>query len=176
MEVKNLCQIQSLQGQVRDAARLAREKLNELSTDPLEVLHRLRFEKCGYHPLKRHELNLFEQLNQTFTVMTSLAAAGHLIKCFPQSGGLRLNLGTDGGRDIHSIQPDVVEAEVFAAVHPKNNGKLKKDIQRLAESPAANRYVFFYAPSFSDSPGRQCALEQPDSEVQVWALGRQEIL
>ena len=181
MEVHSRSQIQSLQEQVRDAARLAREELNTLSTDPLEALHRLRFEKCGYHPLKGHELNLIEQLNQTFTVMASLAAALHLIKWFPQSGGLRLHLGTESGRDIESIRPNKmekveVEAEVFAAVHPNNNGKLKADVKRLAKSRAASRYVFFYAPSHSHSPGRQCSLEQLDSNVKVWALGRQEIM
>ena len=179
MEVHSLCQLQSLQEQVRDAARRAREKLNTLSTDPLEALYTLKFEECGYHPVKADQLNLIElieQLNQTFTVMASLAAARHLIEWFPQSGGLRLNLGTKSGRDIESIRPNEVEAEVFAAVCPKNNGKLKKDIDRLAESPAVNRYVFFYAPSYTHSPGRQCSLEQPDSTVQVWALDRQEIM
>ena len=174
MEVHSLCQLQSLQEQVRDAARLARDKLNTLSADPLEALHALKFDKCGYHPLKRHPLNLIEQLNQTFTVMASLAAARHLLGWFPHCGGLRLNLGTDSGRDIESIFPQVVEGEVFTAVHPTNNRKLKGDIKRLAESLAANRYVFFYAPSYN--PGRQYGLEQLDSKVRVWALGRQEIV
>ncbi len=176
MEVHSLCQLQSLQEQVRDAARRAREKLNTLGTDPLEALYTLKFEECGYHPVKGYELNLIEQLNQTFTVMASLAAARHLIEWFPQSGGLRLNLGTKSGRDIESICPNEVEAEVFAAVRPNNNGKLKKDIDKLAGPPAANRFVFFYAPSYSHSLGRQCSLEQPDSTVQVWALDRQEIM
>ena len=176
MEVHSLCQLQSLQEQVRDAARRAREKLNTLSTDPLEALYTLKFEECGYHPVKGHELNLIEQLNQTFTVMASLAAARHLIEWFPQSGGLRLNLGTKSGRDIESVRPNEVEAEVFASVHPNNNRKLKYEIYRLAKSPAVNRYVFFYAPSHSHSPGRQCSLEQPNSTVQVWALDRQEIM
>ena len=78
MEVHNLDQIQYLRGQVRGAALLARQKLNTLSSDPMEALYTLKFEKHGHHPLKVHELNLIEQLNQTFTVMASLAAARHL--------------------------------------------------------------------------------------------------
>ena len=174
MEVHSLYQLEYLQDQVRNAAQQVRAKLDTLSTDPLEALYVLKFEEFGYHPLNQHQLNLIEQLNQTFTVMVSLAAARHLITWFPQSGGLRLNLGAARGRDIESIRPDELEAEVFAAVNPKNNRKLEKDIQRLAESVAANRYVFFYSPSYC--PGRQCELEQPGSNVQVWALGRREIM
>lgn len=174
MEVHNLEQIHFLQTQVRTTNLLTREKLNTLSSDPFDALHTLKFEKYGYHPLKRYELNLIEQLNQTFTVMASLATARHLIEWFPQCGGLRLNLGTASGRDIESIHQNEVEAEVFAAVHPNNAGKLKKDVKRLEESQAANRYVFFYAPTYS--PDRQRSLEQSGSIVRVWALGHQEIM
>ena len=176
MEIKDLCQLQHEQEKVRQAARTTREKLKKLSDDPLDALHTLRFESYGRHPWKDGELNLIEQLNQTFTVMASLAAARRLMKkkWFPQSGGLRLNLGTTPGRDIEGICQDVVEAEVFAAVNPKNNGKLKKDIKRMKESRAQNLYVFFYAPSCT--PGHKSGLEVPDSRVQVWALCRREIM
>ena len=147
--------------------------MTTVSADPLEALHALKFEKCGYHPIEGHQLNLIEQLNQTFTVMASLAAARYLLEWFPQSGGLRLNLGAKAGRDIESIQGNEVEAEVFAAVHPNNNEKLKKDIKRLAGSVASNRFVFFYAPSHS--PGRRLDLEKLDSGVRVWALSRREV-
>ena len=131
MEVHSLCQLQSLQEQVRDAARLARDKLNTLSADPLEALHALKFDKCGYHPLKRHPLNLIEQLNQTFTVMASLAAARHLLGWFPHCGGLRLNLGTDSGRDIESIFPQVVEGE---GIHGSASNEQQKAQGRYQEA------------------------------------------
>ena len=174
IEVHTLSQIQCFHEHVREATRLTREKLDTLITDPFEALHTLRFEKFGYHPLGLHPLNLIEQLNQSFTVMVSLAAARHLLEWFPQSEGLRLNPAAKRGRDIQSIRPNEVEAEVFAAVNPNNNGKLKNDIKSMTQSCAANRYVFFYAPTHN--PGRQRDLEQPGSEVQVWALGRQEIM
>ena len=174
MEVHCLAQIELLQKQVRDQALLSREKLYTLSPDPLDALHTLKFEKFGYHPLDGHPLNFVEQLNQTFTILASLSAAKLLIGWFPKCGGLRLNPGAKSGRDIESIFPKAVEAEVFAAVHPKNNRKLKADMERLAKSNAANRYVFFYAPSFKH--GRRKDLEQSDSEIRVWALDRQEIM
>ena len=42
-------------------------------------------------------------------------------------------------------------AEVFAAVHPLNNGKLKKDLAKLARSSAPHRYVFFRSPQVPPS-------------------------
>ena len=173
LEVHDYRDIEELRARVFDAAQLAREKLNTLSADPLEALRKLKFEEWGYHPVPGpkddRRLNFIEQLNQTFTTLVSLAAAQCLMEWFPQSGGLRLNLGATPGRDIKGIIPNELEAEVFAAVSPKNNGKITKDIKRLDMSPARHRYVFFYAPEFSS--GRQGSLEQPGSEVRVHALG-----
>ena len=66
-------------------------------------------------------------------------------------------LGTSSGRDIESVAPDMVAAEVFSATHPNSNQKIKKDLARLSGDPARHRYVFFAAPGFE--PGRQMDLE-----------------
>ena len=176
MIIKDLSQLRREQEKVRQAARTTREKLKKLSDDPLDALHTLRFDRYAHHPWEDRELNLIEQLNQTFTALTSLAAVRRLMKMewFPRSGGLRLNLGAAPGRDIEGICQGIVEAEVFAAVNPKNNGKLKKDIDRMKNARAENLYVFFYAPSCTS--GRKCKLEVRDSGVQVWALCRREIM
>ncbi len=175
LEVHTLCDIQCLQEKVREAAGCAREKLSNLSADPMEALHTLKFEQFGYqpNPEKEGRLNLIEQLNQTFTIMASLAASRMLLECFPESCGLKLNLGTASGRDIASICPNVVEAEVFTAVTPSNNGKRTEDIKEMDKSSAAKRYVFFYSPSCS--PGLQ-GNPVPGSKVRVWALSREEIM
>ena len=109
-------------------------------------------------------LNVVEQLNQTFTILVSLRAAERLIELHPDAGGFRLALATSSGRDIESVVPDLVAAEVFSATRPSSNQKLKKDIARLTADPARYRYVFFAAPGFVS--GRQEALEtSPDVEV-----------
>ena len=185
--VHNLRDIEELRARVWNAAQLTREELNTLNADPLEALRKLKFEEWGHHPLhepkehrplhgskKHRRLNFIEQLNQTFTILVSLAAAERLMEWFPQAGGLRLNLGATRGRDVEGIIPNEVEAEVFAAVRPNNNGKVTKDIKRLEMSPASNRYVFFYAPGCSY--GRKRFLEQPGSEVHVYALGQDKIM
>lgn len=87
------------------------------------------------------------------------------------AGGFRLNLGTAAGTDIESVVPDVVAAETFAAVHPLNNRKLTKDMEKLARTcPMAKaRYVFFGAPGFKHE--RQIKLEAGRAEgVEVWAI------
>ncbi len=82
----------------------------------------------------------------------------------PEAKGFRLALATSSGRDIESVEPGLVAAEVFAATHPGSNQKLKKDIARLAEDSAQHRYVFFAAPKYVS--GRRVELEtKPGIEV-----------
>lgn len=66
-----------------------------------------------------------------------------------------------------SVAPGLVGAETFAAVHPRNNDKLKADLRKLAARPERFRYVFFVSPAFPDTR-RQEALEAQG--VQVWSL------
>jgi len=104
-----------------------------------------------------------EQVNQTWTYLVSL------FERHPDAGGFRLNFGTEAGSDILSLVPNVVAAEVFAAVRPSNNRKLTKDLQKLVrECPEARaRYVFFHAPGFQHE--RQQKLESLDG-IEVWGI------
>ena len=97
MDVRNLHEIENLQERVRCAAQRAHVKLVTLSGDPMAALLTLKMDKFGYHPLEDRPLNLIEQLNQTFHTMVSLAAARHLLKRFPDCGGLHLNPATAPG-------------------------------------------------------------------------------
>jgi hypothetical protein len=99
--------------------------------------------------------------------MVSLRAVETLIELHPEAGGFKLALGTSSGRDIESVTPDIVAAEVFSATHPRSNQKLHKDIARLASDPARHRYVFFAAPGYA--PRRQPQLEEPGTGVHVYA-------
>src|SRR5271166_3544025 len=90
-----------------------------------------------------------------------------LIELHPDAGGFRLALGTSSGRDIESVVPDLVAAEVFSATRPTSNQKLKKDVARLSSDAARHRYVFFAAPGFA--VGRQEQLETTPG-IQVYAV------
>ena len=123
--------------------------------------------KC--QPTTGEPLNVVEQLNQTFTILVTLSAVEQLIELHPDAGGFRLALGTSSGRDIESVAPDMVAAEVFSATHPNSNQKIKKDLARLSGDPARHRYVFFAAPGFE--PGRQMDLELETAPgIQVYAV------
>ena len=177
MEIRTLAELQELEELVLKQAERTRENLSLLDSDPLEALYTLKFEQFGFHPLEGRPWNLIEQLNQTFTILASIAAARYLFERFPECGGLRLNLATKGGRDIESLNPSVVnfEAEVFATVDTRNNRKLKEDLGRLPEPPDNGHcFVFFYSPS--SKSGHRPDLAPKGSKAEVWALSREEIM
>jgi hypothetical protein len=62
-----------------------------------------------------------------------------------------------------------VAAETFATVHPSNNRKLTKDVQKLVrECPEVQaRYVFFGEPGFRHE--RQVKLETI-AGIEVWGI------
>lgn len=130
------------------------------------VFYKVKFEQIGVDPLcPKRLLNFIEQVNQSFTYLASFRAAQILMKRHPLLRPLTLNLGTSAGSDIVSADGELA-AEVFASVRLKNNGKLKKDIQKVTETPASLKYVFFMCPDYAE--GRQKQLER--AGVIVWAL------
>lgn len=121
------------------------------ATSPREALRRMKFEQIGRHPIEKDRpLNLIEQINQTFTYLVALKATEWLLDQHPDAGGFRLAPGATMALpfDIMSVEPDVVDAETFAATHPGSNRKLAKDLAKLSASSARFRYAFFYAPNF----------------------------
>jgi hypothetical protein len=122
-----------------DLARLARERSG------LALLESIRFTEIGRHPFEDHVLNLVEQVNQTFTILVSLAAVEWLFAHHPNAAPFTLNPGTKSGSDILG-QQESLAAEVFAAVRPGNNRKLNRDIKKVAGARAARRFVFYYCP------------------------------
>ena len=151
---------------VNSAARTA-AWLRSFNAEPMALLKALRCEMVGHDPLTGDPLNVVEQLNQTFTILVTLRAIERLIELHPEAGGFRLALGTSSGRDIESVVPALVAAEVFAATHPASNQKLKNDLARLAGDPARHRYVFFAAPGYA--AGQQASLQTVPG-VQVHAV------
>jgi hypothetical protein len=155
--IRTVHDAEALHTQVLRSAERTAAWLHSFTGSPLELLAALRFQTVGHDPLIGESLNVIEQLNQTFTILVSLRAVERLIEMHPEANGFRLALATSSGRDIESVEPNLVAAEVFSATHPGSNQKLKKDIARLAADPAIHRYVFFATPTYSS--GRQLQLE-----------------
>lgn len=162
--IRTVHDAETLHTQILSGAERTAAWLRNFAGSPLELLTALRFQAVGHDPLSGKPLNVVEQLNQSFTILVSLRAVEQLIQMHPEANGFRLALGTSGGRDIESVEPKLVAAEVFSATHPGSNQKLKRDMERLASDPARHRYVFFAAPNYPS--GRQPKLEtEPGIEV-----------
>ena len=182
---------------VRLSAFRARQKLRKLSDNPMEAFHQLKFEQIGHNAVKERPQSLIEQLYRTFKIMATLAAAERILEQCPGSGGLRLRLAQDfpilspfnlapskQGPEVESMEPGVLAAEVFAAVHSASNAALRKSCERLTHSRAAYRYVFFYSPG--ERAGHRDDLENrldlrrldPDRTlgIEIWALEKRDIM
>lgn len=172
IEIKSVENVEQFLSRVRAAADETLARLRRFTShdgDGLALLRRLKFETIGRHPLDDRDLNLIEQVNQTWTMIVSLHATKFLLGRHPESGGFILNIGTTRGTDILSLEPNVVAAEAFAATRPESNRKLTMDVAKLVrECPhAVARYVFFAAPNYRH--GRQRALETV-AGIEVWGV------
>lgn len=140
--IRSINDAASLHAQVLKGAERTVSWLRAFEGSPLELLAALRFQTVEHDPLTGEAQNVIEQLNQTFTILVSLRAVKRLIEMHPEANGFRLALATSSGRDIESVEPDLVAAEVLSATIPSSNQKLKKDIARLTSDTARHRYVF----------------------------------
>ena len=168
-EILSVSDIIDIRKKVLENVALTTRWLRSLDERPMELFQLMRFQKVGHDPLTGTPLNIVEQLNQTFTILTTLKAAKLLWELHPDSDGFRLALGNCSGREIESIEPNFVAAGVFSATHPNSNRQLQKEISRMAGSTATHRYVFFSSPSHPE--GRLSQLEAPETGVQVFSIG-----
>jgi len=158
---------------LRSSAEDAQLKLAEISeyATPLELFYRIKFEQIGCDPLnQQRSLNLIEQVNQTFTYLASFKAARMLFSWHCGLNSLKMNLGTQSGADIESDYNGGISAEVFAAVTPASNDKLKKDIEKVSKSQAAHKYVFFMCPDCDEGHYLKC---KAPKGITIWSLGNE---
>lgn len=133
------------------SAERTRSKIHAISSvpDPLILLSEFKYNDTGCDPLDpERDLNLIEQVNQTFTYWATFEAVEYLFKKHPSIKSLTLNLGTQGGSDIGSADDGGIAAEVFATTSPQSNDKLRKDVKKVSGSTAKYKYVFFSCPDY----------------------------
>jgi hypothetical protein len=147
--VESLGQVKDLEQQVRSSVaqtvKRLRGRFDEVQR-PLMAFQQMKFEAIGVDPLSDKPLNLIEQVNQTFTYLTTFEALRILFREHPELAPFVINLGTAPGHDIQSTRPDLLAAEVFAAVNPNNNQKLLKEISKLHSQNDRHKYVFYSSP------------------------------
>ncbi|MDJ0993117.1 MAG: hypothetical protein QNI90_06055 [Dinoroseobacter sp.] len=139
--------------------------------EPMAAMFDMKFRPIGFHPTAGHPLNLIEQINQTFSFLCALEASELLFQWHKDLEGLVVYPGAHAPRgtlDIEALnRPGYIGAELFAAVRPANNGKLKKDLEKLRDRSEENRYEFFICPTHPETK-RQNDLE--DYGVRVWSI------
>lgn len=169
LEVRSADDVRRHLDAIRQSATRAQAWIASQSGDPLALLRHMKFDPVGYHPVEDRALNLIEQVNQTWTYAVALSASLILLELHPEARGFRVAPGAHMSLplDIMSEEPGLVGAETFAAVHPRNNGKLASDLAKLAQRPELHRYVFFMSPSHRGSQ-RWSSLER--NGVQVWSV------
>lgn len=174
MLLKNLSEVEKQVQQVRTAAERTAHALRVLldnEPDGLQVMKFIKFKDIGHHPSLDAKFNIIEQTNLSFTYLAKFEAARWLFARHPelQEKGIELNVASQSGPDIESLESDFLAAKVFSSSHPKANNKLGQDIRHLAKTAAdvRHRYVFFSCPEFAF--GRHPALES-HPEIEVWSL------
>jgi hypothetical protein len=169
LTVKTAADIDRYMDQLRVSARRVRDWIAGQSGDPLDFLRHMKFDPIGFHPIEHRSLNFIEQVNQTWTFAVALAAARQLLALHPDVGGLRLAPGAHASipLDIMSEAEGQVGAETFAAVDPRNNGKLEADLAKMAKRPEKHRYVFLMSPRY---PKAERLPQFERDGVQVWSV------
>lgn len=98
----------------------------------------------GYEPIQGYELNFIEQINQMFSHIVVLKAVEVLFNRYPDKEFI-LNLGTQGGYDVLSVDNSII-CECFSTTSPISNNKIMKDAEKLAKDTTAdNKYIIFYS-------------------------------
>lgn len=169
LTVRNVADADLLMDKIRIAAASVRNWIAGQTGDPLDMLRRMKFEPVGFHPIGGHALNIVEQINQTWTFCVAIAAARQLLLLHSDVGGFRLAPGAHACQalDIMSVAEGHVGAETFAAVTPRNNGKLDADLLKLSTRKEPHRYVFFMSPEY---PGNKRLPAFEQHGVEVWSV------
>lgn len=169
LRVSSVAEADALMDKIRAKAASVRNWIAEQSGDPLDMLRRMKFDSVVFHPIEGHALNIVEQINQTWTYCVAIAATRQLLLLHLDAGGFRLTPGAHACQalDIMSVVQGFVGAETFAAVTPRNNGKLDADLLKLSTRQEKHRYVFFMSPLF---PGNKRLSQFEQSGVQVCSV------
>jgi len=145
-EIGSQEEVAKLRESLASSAEKARSALRSLVDDP-DLLLRLKFERLGCDPFNvDHAENICEQVDQWATHQVALDALEDLMERHPGKKWRLAPGATGSGHDIQSVD-DEVAAEVFAAVRPDNNQKLRKDTEKVAKFRGQFKYVYFRSPA-----------------------------
>jgi hypothetical protein len=80
MTVRSPRDIEKGLAQVKASASRTQTWLARQSDDPLKLFRLMKFDRVGCHPIDDGDINLFEQINQTWSYVAAVVAARWLLK------------------------------------------------------------------------------------------------
>ena len=87
VEIHSLSETKREMAKIKKAAQEAIEALRRIlsaENDPIQILKQMKFEKIGRSPFKPDDsLNIIEQVNETFTALTTFMAVEKLYELHP---------------------------------------------------------------------------------------------
>lgn len=146
MVITSKAQVSELRNTIYENAQKAYLNISEKLDNGayMKMFSAMKFNKCGFDPIKGTPLNFIEQLNQMFSDLVVLYAVEELLSIYPDKQ-FEVNFGSAAGFDIQSIDEAVV-AECFAVTTVESNNKLHRDAKKLIElAPHKKKYIYFYS-------------------------------
>ena len=144
-------EVKKYKERILDHLEMSIERLRQIleQESALKVFQTMKYDKAVLEPLSGKPENLIEAVNQSQTYLVSIKAVEYLYEKFPDQTFV-INWGNIPGYDIESKDGSII-AECFAATSYKSNGKLTKDLKRLAANESAVfKYEFFYDKEFTE--------------------------
>lgn len=146
MRIKSIDELGKYKESIKDTSEKTVSNIHELlnNQDSIEILYNFKFNQVGYEPILGYELNFIEQINQMFSHIVAFKAVEILLNKYPDKEFI-LNLGTQGGYDVLSVDDSII-CECFSTTNPISNNKIKRDAERLIGNNTAERkYIIFYS-------------------------------
>lgn len=146
IRIKSVNELEKYKVLIKETSEKTVSNIQELlrNYDSIGILHQFKFSQVGYEPIQGYELNFIEQINQMFSHIVVLKAVEILLKRYPDKEFI-LNLGTQGGYDVVSVDNSII-CECFSTTSPISNNKIKNDTEKLIKNNTADRkYIIFYS-------------------------------
>lgn len=146
IRIKSINELEKYKVLIKETSEKTVSNIQDLlwKYDSFGILHQFKFSQVGYEPIQGYELNFIEQINQMFSHIVVLKAVEILLKRYPDKEFI-LNLGTQGGYDVVSLDNSII-CECFSTTSPISNNKIKNDTEKLIKNSTADRkYIIFYS-------------------------------
>ena len=146
IRIKSVDELEKYKVLIKETSEKTVSNIQELllNYNSIGILHQFKFNQVGYEPIQGYKLNFIEQINQMFSHIVTLKAVEILLNRYPDKEFI-LNLGTQGGYDVLSVDNSII-CECFSSTNPISNNKIKNDAEKLMKNTNADmKYIIFYS-------------------------------